>query len=56
MAFPLPLGFTLPQGEVVGLTSTAYKVVGPEGTVFVPFYGPKGVHQTSFTHPLVTFG
>lgn len=52
--FPLPKGTALPQGEVVGLTDTAYKVVTPEGgTVFVPFYGPRGVHPTSPASPLV---
>jgi len=57
MAFPLPLGFALPQGEVVGLTSTAYRVVTPAGDeIFVPFYGARGVHQTSPASPLVTFG
>ena len=57
MAFPLPLGFILPQGEVAGLTSTAYRVVTPAGDeTFVPFYGARGVHQTSPVTPLVTFG
>jgi hypothetical protein len=52
--FPLPIHTVIAQGEVVGLTTTAYRVVTPEGDeIFVPFYGPKGVHALTPAEPLV---
>lgn len=55
--FPLPAGTLLPEGTVEGMTSTSYRVSTPDGgTVFVPFYGRFGVHETHTATPLVTFG
>lgn len=50
---PLPTGYELPEGRVVGETYTAYEVVTPEGaTVFVPFVR---VHPLVPATPLVVF-
>lgn len=49
-------GQQLPQGTIVDRTTTSYKVETDTGeAVFVPFYGPNGVHALKPATPLVTF-
>lgn len=53
MTYPLPTGTVLPEGVVVDLTLTAYRVERADGTaVFVPFVA---VHPPQPVTPLVVF-